>query len=322
MPDRAWTVTPAEDSARARARDGTIWQPMHAPSQPNAPPAARLRRAARPQEAAAPPRRPHRRRAQGAARASSGCPASAPSSSPPTTSPGWSTTRREMTDLPAAPARRAGRRRCCPTLMTPLRTLEADKGTTRKTLWKLFDGALVESVLMRYPDRATMCVSSPGRLRHGLPVLRHRPGRPAAQHVRPPRSSSRSSPAPGRWPAARSPAARAGSPTWCSWAWASRWPTTRPSSAPYAGSPTRRPTGSACPRAASPSRTVGLVPRINQLADEGIPVTLALSPARARRRAAQRAGADQHPLVGRTRPSRRPGTTRARPSAGSRSSTP
>ena len=29
--------------------------------------------------------------------------------------------------------------------MTPLRTLEADRGTTRKTLWKLFDGALVES---------------------------------------------------------------------------------------------------------------------------------------------------------------------------------
>ena len=64
-------------------------------------------------------------------------------------------------DRPAGrPARRAGRARCCPTLMTPLRTLEADKGTTRKTLWKLFDGALVESVLMRYPDRATMCVSS------------------------------------------------------------------------------------------------------------------------------------------------------------------
>ena len=44
--------------------------------------------------------------------------------------------------------------------MTPLRTLEADRGTTRKTLWRLFDGALVESVLMRYPDRVTMCVSS------------------------------------------------------------------------------------------------------------------------------------------------------------------
>src|SRR4029450_6154831 len=47
-----------------------------------------------------------------------------------------------------------------PPLMTPLRTLEADKGATRKTLWRLFDGALVESVLMRYPGRVTMCVSS------------------------------------------------------------------------------------------------------------------------------------------------------------------
>src|SRR5690606_1090929 len=47
-----------------------------------------------------------------------------------------------------------------PRLLTPVRTLEADGGTTRKTLWRLFDGALVESVLMRYPDRATLCVSS------------------------------------------------------------------------------------------------------------------------------------------------------------------
>ena len=28
------------------------------------------------------------------------------------------------------------------------------------TLWRLFDGATVESVLMRYPGRVTMCVSS------------------------------------------------------------------------------------------------------------------------------------------------------------------
>ncbi len=35
-----------------------------------------------------------------------------------------------------------------------------DQDTTRKTLWRLFDGTLVESVLMRYPDRVTMCISS------------------------------------------------------------------------------------------------------------------------------------------------------------------
>jgi 23S rRNA (adenine2503-C2)-methyltransferase len=64
-----------------------------------------------------------------------------------------------MTDLPAA-QRDELVATLLPELMTPLRTTEADRGTTRKTLWKLFDGALVESVLMRYPDRVTMCVSS------------------------------------------------------------------------------------------------------------------------------------------------------------------
>ena len=44
--------------------------------------------------------------------------------------------------------------------MTSVRELTTDAGTTRKKLWRLFDGALVECVLMRYPDRVTMCVSS------------------------------------------------------------------------------------------------------------------------------------------------------------------
>jgi len=63
------------------------------------------------------------------------------------------------TDIPAA-QREQLQQAMLPTLMTPVRELTADKGTTRKTLWKLHDGALVESVLMRYPDRATICVSS------------------------------------------------------------------------------------------------------------------------------------------------------------------
>ena len=64
-----------------------------------------------------------------------------------------------MTDLPAGQREElAGA--LLPRLMTSLRTSEADGGTTRKTLWRLFDGALVESVLMRYPGRTTMCVSS------------------------------------------------------------------------------------------------------------------------------------------------------------------
>jgi len=65
----------------------------------------------------------------------------------------------QMTDLPVdlrAPLAAA----LLPELITPMHTLEADGGTTRKTLWKLHDGALVESVLMRYPGRVTICVSS------------------------------------------------------------------------------------------------------------------------------------------------------------------
>ena len=63
------------------------------------------------------------------------------------------------TDIPAAQREQLSEA-MLPTLLTPVRELTADRGTTRKTLWKLHDGALVESVLMRYPDRTTMCVSS------------------------------------------------------------------------------------------------------------------------------------------------------------------
>lgn len=47
-----------------------------------------------------------------------------------------------------------------PQLMTSIKSLTCDNGTTVKQVWKLFDGVLVESVLMRYPDRVTMCISS------------------------------------------------------------------------------------------------------------------------------------------------------------------
>ncbi|MGV9309286.1 MULTISPECIES: 23S rRNA (adenine(2503)-C(2))-methyltransferase RlmN [unclassified Nonomuraea] len=63
-----------------------------------------------------------------------------------------------MTDLPAAAREKLSV--LLPPLLTSVRELATDAGTTRKTLWRLFDGALVESVLMRYPDRVTMCVSS------------------------------------------------------------------------------------------------------------------------------------------------------------------
>lgn len=64
-----------------------------------------------------------------------------------------------MTDLPAAVREEVGRE-LLPTLLTAVRHLACDDGTTRKTLWRAHDGTLVESVLMRYPDRATLCISS------------------------------------------------------------------------------------------------------------------------------------------------------------------
>ena len=47
-----------------------------------------------------------------------------------------------------------------PHLLDPVRSIECDKGETVKTLWRLHDASLVESVLMRYPSRVTICISS------------------------------------------------------------------------------------------------------------------------------------------------------------------
>ena len=65
----------------------------------------------------------------------------------------------EMTDLPAA-GREELVNGLLPELMTEVRRFTTDRGDTIKFLWKLHDGALVESVLMRYPGRITLCVSS------------------------------------------------------------------------------------------------------------------------------------------------------------------
>jgi 23S rRNA (adenine2503-C2)-methyltransferase len=64
-----------------------------------------------------------------------------------------------MTDVPAASRERLAAD-LLPALLTPVREMTCDGGTTRKTLWRLHDGSLVESVLMGYPDRVTVCISS------------------------------------------------------------------------------------------------------------------------------------------------------------------
>jgi 23S rRNA (adenine2503-C2)-methyltransferase len=47
-----------------------------------------------------------------------------------------------------------------PKLVELVRSITCDNGLTRKDLWRLHDGVLVESVLMRYTDRTTVCISS------------------------------------------------------------------------------------------------------------------------------------------------------------------
>jgi 23S rRNA (adenine2503-C2)-methyltransferase len=63
-----------------------------------------------------------------------------------------------MTDLPAAA--RTQLATLLPALVTPILEQSCDGGATRKTLWRGHDGVRAESVLMGYPDRATVCVSS------------------------------------------------------------------------------------------------------------------------------------------------------------------
>ncbi len=70
------------------------------------------------------------------------------------------------TDLPVALRSRVAET-FFPTLLEPVRALTADRGATVKDLWRLHDGTLVESVLMRYGHhgddarmRTTICISS------------------------------------------------------------------------------------------------------------------------------------------------------------------
>jgi len=65
----------------------------------------------------------------------------------------------KMSDIPVG-MRDAVSEALLPGLVTKVVSLEADGGRTIKDLWRLYDGAQVESVLMRYPQRTTLCVSS------------------------------------------------------------------------------------------------------------------------------------------------------------------
>jgi len=65
---------------------------------------------------------------------------------------------RDMTDLPLSLRERLSQV-VVPTLFEVARSVASD-GQTTKWLWQMGDGARVETVLMVYPERATVCVSS------------------------------------------------------------------------------------------------------------------------------------------------------------------
>jgi 23S rRNA (adenine2503-C2)-methyltransferase len=65
----------------------------------------------------------------------------------------------QMTDLPAS-VRDQVAEALFPALLDAVREIECDAGETRKMLWRAVDGTTFESVLMRYPQRNTVCISS------------------------------------------------------------------------------------------------------------------------------------------------------------------
>lgn len=73
-----------------------------------------------------------------------------------------------MTDLPKSSRVRLAQA-MLPPLLEPIRHVSCDEGRTRKTLWRASDATLIESVLMRYPGRATVCVSSQAGCGMGCP---------------------------------------------------------------------------------------------------------------------------------------------------------
>ncbi|SEQ53609.1 23S rRNA (adenine2503-C2)-methyltransferase [Microlunatus flavus] len=182
------------------------------------------------------------------------------------------------TDLPAG-VRSELASAFLPPLLTSVRELTCDDGDTVKTLWRLHDGALVESVLMRYPDRVTMCVSSQAGCGMACPFCATGQGglqrnMSTAEIVEQVVDGARKL-AHGRLGDAQGEAPRVsnvvfmgmGEPlaNYKSVVGALRQLTTP------------KPDGLGMSARGITVSTVGLVPRINQLAEEGLPVTLALS---------------------------------------------
>ena len=177
----------------------------------------------------------------------------------------------EMTDLPPALRERLAEE--APLGVEVLDERTSDRGATRKSLLRLGGEHVIETVLMGYPDRVTVCISSQSGCAMGCTFcatgqmgLRNNltAGEIAAQVV---------------W--ARREAARLPRPrrsvwgTWCSWGWGSRSRTSGTCSRRSNGSPTAPP--SAWGRGTSRCRRLASCPGITHLTAAHPQVGLAVS---------------------------------------------
>ena len=119
-----------------------------------------------------------------------------------------------------------------PSALTPVTESLSDDGQTAKWLFRLGDGATIETVLMHYPERSTVCVSCQAGCAMGCTFCatgqagftRHLTSGEIVEQV---------------IVAAVARAARVGAcRTWCSWGWASRSPTSTGSGQPCCASMT------------------------------------------------------------------------------------
>ena len=102
----------------------------------------------------------------------------------------------------------------------------SDRGTTYKWLFRMGDGAAVETVAMGYRSRTTLCVSSQAGCALACTFCatgqfgfdRHLAAGEIVAQLAYANAFLRSHPLRGPLP---------GWATWCSWGWASPWPTTR-----------------------------------------------------------------------------------------------
>lgn len=179
------------------------------------------------------------------------------------------------TDLPSDIAQEVADK-LLPPLFSSVKEVTADNGQTVKSVLRLHDNALVESVLMRYPGRVTMCVSSQAGCGMGCPFCATGQGgltrnlstaEIVEQVVAGARSLARGQVAGGPGKVSNIVLMGMGEPLAN---YNSVVKALRILVAP-------NPEGLDIPRRGVTVSTVGLVPRMRQLATEGLPFTLALS---------------------------------------------